>query len=116
MRRLGAVAAGVLLTHLYGLTWTTVGRQRWLVPAGPGWCWLVPMTDSVTTHAGVAGSRSRPVADASGAAVPVGGQLTRQVLVTASRRTSPVRLSMTKWPRSVARMWEPSLPVPMACR
>ena len=29
------------------------------------------------------------------------------------RRTSPVRLSRTKWPRLVRRIWEPSLPVPV---
>src|SRR5215213_7258309 len=40
-------------------------------------------------------------------------QLTRQVMMLVLRRTSPVRLSRTKWPRLVRRIWEPSLPVPV---
>ena len=43
-------------------------------------------------------------------------QLTRQVMMLVLRRTSPVRLSRTKWPRLVRRSWEPSLPVPVPCR
>jgi hypothetical protein len=43
-------------------------------------------------------------------------QLTRQVLMMVLRRTWPVRLSRTKWPRMVKRIWEPSLPLPCPCR
>jgi hypothetical protein len=43
-------------------------------------------------------------------------QLTRQVLVVASRQTWPVRLSRTKWPWLVKRIWEPSLPALVPCR
>ena len=40
-------------------------------------------------------------------------QLTRPVMMLVLRRTSPVHLSRTKWPRLVKRIWEPSLPVPV---
>jgi hypothetical protein len=43
-------------------------------------------------------------------------QLTRQVMMLVLRRTWPVRLSRTKWPRLVKRIWEPSLPAPVPCR
>jgi hypothetical protein len=43
-------------------------------------------------------------------------QLTRQVLMIGLQRSSPVRLSRTKWRRIVKRISEPSLPVPVACR